>query len=109
MLIGNQKANSGAGISQSERPQAGPVKSTEGVGGIQRDKRGEVTVVSKNGLLLMACLFAMGGAWAFARSQDNKAAPQQTDPVQQALAQGVDHIDASDATPAPALDRRDTR
>jgi polysaccharide biosynthesis/export protein len=46
---------------------------------------------------------------ASARGQSNKVAAQQSDPVEQALAHGVDHIDATDAAPPPALDRRNSR
>ena len=66
-------------------------------------------MVSKKSLVLMAGLFVMGGAWAFARSQSNKGVAQQSDPVEQTLAHGVDHVDAADAAPAPALDRRNSR
>ena len=51
----------------------------------------------------------MGGAWASARGQSNKVAAQQSDPVEQSLAHGVDHIDGTDAAPGPALDRRNSR
>jgi len=54
-------------------------------------------------------MLVMGGAWGSARGQSNKGGVQQTDPVQQALAHGVDHVDATDAEPAPTLDRRDSR
>jgi len=63
-------------------------------------------VVSKKLLLLIAGSFLVCGAWALARNQSNKAV-QQSEPVEQALAHGVDHVDPADA--APALDRRDTR
>jgi protein involved in polysaccharide export with SLBB domain len=66
-------------------------------------------VVFKKSIVLVAGLFAMCGGWAFARSQNNKGAAQQSDPIQQALAHGVDQIDATDAAPAPALDRRNSR
>ncbi len=64
---------------------------------------------SKQSLVLLAGLFVMGGAWTCARSQTNKGAAQQSDPVVQALAAGVDHVDATDTAPAPALDRRNSR
>ena len=66
-------------------------------------------MVSKKSFVLVAGLFVMGGAWASARSQSNKGASQPSDPVEQALAHGVNRIDATDAAPAPALDRRNSR
>lgn len=65
-------------------------------------------MVSKKSLLL-AGLFVMGGAWAFAQSQSHSGAAQQADPAEEALAHGVDHVDPSDAAPTPALDRRNSR
>jgi len=66
-------------------------------------------VVSKQSCALVASLVVMSGAWAFARGQNNKGVEQQSDPVEQAIAHGVDHIDPTDAAPAPALDRRNSR
>jgi polysaccharide export outer membrane protein len=65
-------------------------------------------VVSRKSIVLVAGLFVVGGA-CFARGQSSKGAAQQSDPVEQALAHGVDHIDATDVAPAPALDRRNSR
>jgi polysaccharide biosynthesis/export protein len=66
-------------------------------------------VVSKQSGALVVSLIVMSGAWAYAGSQSKTGAAQPSDPAVQALAQGVDHIDASDAAPAPALDRRNSR
>jgi len=66
-------------------------------------------VVLKKSLGMIAGLVVIGGACALAQSQSNEAATQQADPVEQALAHGVDHVDPAEAAPAPALDRRNSR
>jgi len=66
-------------------------------------------VVFKKSAVMLAGLFVICGAWALARNQNSTGTAQQSDPVEQALAHGVDHVDATDAAPAPALDRRNSR
>jgi len=66
-------------------------------------------VVSKKASALVGGLFLMCGGWALAQSQSHNSTAQQADSAESALAHGVDHIDATDVAPAPALDRRNSR
>ena len=66
-------------------------------------------MVSRMMTVCMASLIVVSGVWAAAHGQNSKTTAPQSDPVMQALASGVDHIDAADAAPAPALDRRNSR
>jgi polysaccharide export outer membrane protein len=94
-------------IRQSNLLQTDRKKSHDGAK--RFSERGEVNVVSRIMVLLLAVLPVGSGAWAVAQGQSNKGTGPQPDPVMQALAHGVDHIDATDAAPAPALDRRNSR
>ena len=66
-------------------------------------------MVSRIMVLVLAVLPVGSGAWAAAQGQSDKGTAPQPDPAMQALAHGVDHIDATDAAPVPALDRRNSR
>lgn len=63
---------------------------------------------SRISFLLLAGLFIGSGVWADAQGQSNKGVAPQSDPVMQALAHGVDHLDDA-PTKASALQRRDSR